>query len=60
MLFIGLLWVDETLVSGGLVSESTIADPCLSAFSTSIGAEATELCINIGYELRLDYWIDSL
>jgi len=55
MLFIGLLWVDETLVSGGLVSESTIADPCLSAFSTSIGAEATELCINTGYELRLDY-----
>lgn len=60
MLFIGLLWVDETLVSGGLVSESTIADPFLSIFSTSVGAEATELCINTGYELRLDYWIDSL
>ena len=55
MLFIGLLWVDETLVSGGLVSESTIADPFLSTFSTSVGAEATELCINTGYELRLDY-----
>ena len=45
MLFIGLLWVDETLVSGGLVSESTIADPIFSVFSTSFGALATELCM---------------
>ena len=60
MLFIGLLWVDETLVSGGLVSESTIADPCFSTYSTSVGAEATELCINTGYELRLDCYIVSL
>ena len=59
MLFIGLLWVDETLVSGGLVSESTSADPRFSTYSTSVGAEATE-CINTGYELRLDYYIDSL